>query len=927
MLTFTAELFLHGAILSLVAAVILLLLRRSAAASRHVVCVTGLAMLLLLPAGLRVIPPVAILPEVRSGEQSPSFAAPIQRRHVSKVPDSPETQQTGAPQSLPLASAAPSTPQVARNYIPERSSRISLFALGSLWAIVTFVLLIRLFVASSRLQRIRTEAHPSMCGDRKIYLSDTAKTPLTWGIRNPIIVLPSLLIGAECGASQSAVLHELAHIQRRDWVWNLFAEVACALCWFQPGMWWLRRQMRLEAELACDDAVLLSGVAGPDYAEHLVAILRTAHCAGAAPAMALHGSLSSRMNHILSQNTRRTIGRKRLCALGVCSAILFCCVAVRLTAKAANLESNWHAGTQTLEARASNMEPPLPGGSGPESIDFRRQERGVLASISSGQPRGLRGAPPSQAVVSESTFERTAGDTTNLVDGLKVEMVVDKSCKQTALNRTVNYQVLVHNISKNAQAFELQCWNADGLDIPYFVPESRLSAAFASAQSMASYRATSWPSSALGLIPAYLVHLEPGESIVVPGNFGITLGASEHVKFPEFKQAALGKNWIIQPLYILKIQQSDYKNGGESSPISVTILNASGKRLSRKAYCVASASAGKRVYARESVEVIGDHAPSDPASADVRWGTPDKGLQCGLRMLTVGNRLKPGDILRAEVLWRNVSKREIYSPRPSKLDLQALIREKSGRYLSVDWGPRPMLLPTWRPIKPGETVSLGNVEVCLSPRKTEVPADSEQVGHILLTPGTYWLMAMGGVSAKDGGSPLSGTFEFTLVGDNDTLTRASTISWGAAQNGICLGLKVPGNQSRVPSFKHMQFEVYLCNRSAHAQQVQWLQPGRLEMLSPDLFTSTGEPLRFEHLIAGPYMEQSAQLQAGQTVMIGKIALPDRAAELFDALPRGPYTSGKETHAVGMRAQFKWDFRSGERNPLHLVSQVPFELVR
>ena len=99
------------------------------------------------------------------------------------------------------------------------------------------------------------------------------------------------------------------------------------------------------------------------------------------------------------------------------------------------------------------------------------------------------------------------------------------------------------------------------------------------------------------------------------------------------------------------------------------------------------------------------------------------------------------------------------------------------------------------------------------------------------------------------------------------------------------------------------------------------------MLSPVLFTSTGEPLRFEHLIAGPYMEQSAQLQAGQTVMIGKIALPDRAAELFDALPRGPYTSGKETHAVGMRAQFKWDFRSGERNPLHLVSQVPFELVR
>jgi hypothetical protein len=68
--------------------------------------------------------------------------------------------------------------------------------------------------------------------------------------------------------------HEAAHGQRRDVAWALLARVVCALCWFNPLAWFAAHRQRVEAELACDDAVIVVGAAADDYATDLVQILR-----------------------------------------------------------------------------------------------------------------------------------------------------------------------------------------------------------------------------------------------------------------------------------------------------------------------------------------------------------------------------------------------------------------------------------------------------------------------------------------------------------------------------------------------------------------------------------------------------------------------------------------------------------------------------
>jgi TonB family protein len=50
--------------------------------------------------------------------------------------------------------------------------------------------------------------------------------------------------------------HELAHLRRGDPLWNLLAELACALLWFHPLAWLALPRFRLDQELACDERVL-----------------------------------------------------------------------------------------------------------------------------------------------------------------------------------------------------------------------------------------------------------------------------------------------------------------------------------------------------------------------------------------------------------------------------------------------------------------------------------------------------------------------------------------------------------------------------------------------------------------------------------------------------------------------------------------------
>jgi beta-lactamase regulating signal transducer with metallopeptidase domain len=88
-------------------------------------------------------------------------------------------------------------------------------------------------------------------------------------------VLPrDTLAALDPGQLRQVLLHELAHVRRRDLLWGWLPEVARLVWWFNPVAWWVAARVRLERELACDQLVLAhGGASAADYAETLVRVV------------------------------------------------------------------------------------------------------------------------------------------------------------------------------------------------------------------------------------------------------------------------------------------------------------------------------------------------------------------------------------------------------------------------------------------------------------------------------------------------------------------------------------------------------------------------------------------------------------------------------------------------------------------------------
>ena len=130
-------------------------------------------------------------------------------------------------------------------------------------------------------------------------------------------------------------MHELEHVRRRDWWVHLAARVTCALYWFHPLVWIAYRQLTLEAERACDDAVV-EREESTQCAEQLVELARRMGAAGPQPslAMASRSDLSARVTALLdATQTRGRAGfaRATLVAVGA-AAVLLTLAPVRMVA-------------------------------------------------------------------------------------------------------------------------------------------------------------------------------------------------------------------------------------------------------------------------------------------------------------------------------------------------------------------------------------------------------------------------------------------------------------------------------------------------------------------------------------------------------------------------------------------------------------------
>ena len=94
-----------------------------------------------------------------------------------------------------------------------------------------------------------------------LVVSDDVRAAAVLGLTSPRIALSPAIVRALSDQELDAiVVHEWAHIQRRDDWAQLVQLIVRAFAGLHPAVWWIDRQLHVERETACDDwAVSLTG--------------------------------------------------------------------------------------------------------------------------------------------------------------------------------------------------------------------------------------------------------------------------------------------------------------------------------------------------------------------------------------------------------------------------------------------------------------------------------------------------------------------------------------------------------------------------------------------------------------------------------------------------------------------------------------------
>jgi hypothetical protein len=95
----------------------------------------------------------------------------------------------------------------------------------------------------------------------QVLVTERLTSPAVMGLVTPVLLLPlSVVTAMPMGQIQLILLHELAHIRRRDYLVNLCQLLTESVLFFNPALWWISRQIRQEREACCDAmAVALAG--------------------------------------------------------------------------------------------------------------------------------------------------------------------------------------------------------------------------------------------------------------------------------------------------------------------------------------------------------------------------------------------------------------------------------------------------------------------------------------------------------------------------------------------------------------------------------------------------------------------------------------------------------------------------------------------
>jgi TonB family protein len=204
---------------------------------------------------------------------------------------------------------------------------------------------------------------------------------------HPWILLPRGYRDWEPQLLKAVLLHERAHIRRRDCLVQWLPNLVCALHWFNPLAWLARSEALCQSERACDDAVILGGVSGSTFARDLIEITQSIRLKGDSfMSTAVTTKLERRIRRLLNPAANR---RPLTAVTGIVGAV----TALALLAPLAGLKAD-----QTLKAPTVNFTP--------EAKVLPKVTNEPIASTFKRTPRvamQIPQAPPGQPTASSAT--------------------------------------------------------------------------------------------------------------------------------------------------------------------------------------------------------------------------------------------------------------------------------------------------------------------------------------------------------------------------------------------------------------------------------------------------------------------------------------------------------------------------------------------
>ena len=337
------EVALKGTLLIAIVAAAAFVLRRASASLRHSLWSFAVLAMLFIPVLSLVVPrwQIGLVPGVAFGMRDTRSPVTVDRSPLPVTAPVSGDRQPVTGSRLPVTGDP--MPVASRTLEASRANLTLLDSLALLWLGGVVAGLITIAGGLLTLRRVALTAAPisgsewqsllaelkgalRIQRDVRLLVTDSASMPATWGVVRPIVLLPADAEYWDAERRRVVLLHELAHVQRNDYLMQTIAQICCAVYWFHPGVWFGARQLRAERELACDEHVVGAGINACDYAEHLLEIALTfrspARASIAGVAMARPSQLEGRLHAILSDNVAARWRGSRPVRVGALAALL-----------------------------------------------------------------------------------------------------------------------------------------------------------------------------------------------------------------------------------------------------------------------------------------------------------------------------------------------------------------------------------------------------------------------------------------------------------------------------------------------------------------------------------------------------------------------------------------------------------------------------